>query len=217
MHERVTFTTSDGVEIVGDWYPVPNAKKFAILLHMRPSTKESWREWANELQNRGVACLAYDQRGHGESTMDGKLDYETMSEEESRAKKLDLEAAWKFLKSKHANEEHLVLWGASIGANLAIRFAAEHPRVRDVVALSPGLSYRGVTTDDAILKLTQDQRVILIASDDDAHHSLESCEELHRMAPGQTILIKKTKAGHGTDMLERDATLFYDMLTALDV
>ncbi|OGL66411.1 hypothetical protein A2856_01815 [Candidatus Uhrbacteria bacterium RIFCSPHIGHO2_01_FULL_63_20] len=214
--ERVTFVTEDGVEIVGDWYPSEGGR-FAILLHIRPATKESWRRWAEILQARGVSVLAYDQRGHGESTMGGTIDFEKLSDDESRAKRLDLEAAYAWLQGKGATESDTFLMGGSIGANLSIRFLAEHPGVKRAVALSPGLDYRGVTTDDAIRKLSDDQRVILIASDDDQHDSFASCAKLNALAPERTTFLPQKGLGHGTNMLEEDPALFDMILTRLSL
>ena len=212
MAERVTFTTSDGVEIVGNYFPVPGSERFAILLHIRPETKESWGSWIQALNARGFSCLAYDQRGHGESTMAGTLDYETQTEEQSRAKRLDLEAAVEFLKGKGAVPANTMFVGGSIGANLAIRFLSEHPDYPFAIALSPGLTYRGVATDDAIVKLSAGQQVILVSSDDDPYGSFESCKTLHGLAPSRTVLIEKSGLGHGTYMTDKDPSLIDELI-----
>ncbi|TAK03645.1 hypothetical protein EPO34_00580 [Patescibacteria group bacterium] len=216
MPERVSFTTQDGVEIVGDWYPAPG-KRFAILLHIRPATKESWRRWAEILRERGVSVLAYDQRGHGESTMGGTIDFEKMTDDESRGKRLDLEAAFAWLEGKGATDGNTFLMGGSIGANLAIRFLSEHPGVPTAIALSPGLDYRGVTTGDAISNLSGVQQVVLIASDDDQHDSFASCAKLHELAPERTTFLRQTGLGHGTHMLEKDPALFDAILARLSL
>jgi alpha-beta hydrolase superfamily lysophospholipase len=194
--ERVSFKTEDGIEIGGDWYPV-NGEKFAILLHIRPATKESMVAWAKALNARGYSCLAYDQRGHGESTMNGTLNFESFTDEESRGKALDLEAAFAWLQGKGAAEANTVLVGGSIGGNLAIRFLAEHHGVPMAIALSPGLNYRGV------------------ASDDDPHGSLESCRRLHELAADRTVFVQKRGLGHGTAMTEKNPGLIDELLTYL--
>jgi len=215
MPERVSFATKDGVTIVGDWYAVPNAASFALLLHMRPATKESWRVWAQKLQDRGVACLAIDQRGHGESTNNGLLDYKTFGDEESRGKRFDVEAALGWLRAAGAVHSQMSVWGASIGANLAIRCLMEHADIARAAALSPGINFRGVSTDDAIVALHEGQSVVLVASEDDPHDSFASARKLHHLAPERTHLIERANLGHGTDMLDRDPALFEEILEKL--
>src|SRR3989338_3048103 len=231
MPERVTFQTSDKVEIVADHYR-SRGEKFAILLHMMPATKESWHDFAAKLIASGYDVLALDERGHGESTMSGKLDYKKFGEKEQQAKMLDVEAAFAFLsrgagslpagrqgrlagKGEGATEENTIVGGASIGANLAIGFLVAHPGTKLALALSPGLNYRGVTTDGRIKKLHPGQKVVLVASDDDDRDSAESCRELHRLNPEQTVLIEKKGLGHGTTMFEKDSKLMDELLSYL--
>ena len=46
---------------VGGRYPL------AVLAHQYPATRDSWAPLATDLQSLGIATLAFDQRGHGES------------------------------------------------------------------------------------------------------------------------------------------------------
>src|SRR6266849_2861657 len=70
---------------------------------------------------------------------------------------------------------------AAIGANGALLFAAEEPRVRCAVLLSPGLDYHGVTTEAAIAQMKRP--VLLVASEED-EYSAQSARRLERLAPG---------------------------------
>ena len=115
-------------------------------------------------------------------------------------------------KGEGATEENTIVGGASIGANLAIGFLVAHPGTKLALALSPGLNYRGVTTDGRIKKLHPGQKVVLVASDDDDRDSAESCRELHRLNPEQTVLIEKKGLGHGTTMFEKDSKLMDELL-----
>ncbi|MBI4457918.1 alpha/beta fold hydrolase, partial [Candidatus Uhrbacteria bacterium] len=164
----VAFTTSDGVTIAGSLFIGPAGGPAALLLHMMPKTKESWAPLAEALVGAGFgSVLAIDLRGHGESLRQGdrRLDYKNFSDAEHQAKMLDVEAAVEWLmKERGARLDRAVIVGASIGANLAIRFAADHPEVPAVAALSPGLDYRGVTTADAVARLRPKQAFFLAAS-----------------------------------------------------
>src|SRR5262249_27694348 len=73
--ERVKFDTVDSVELQGTFYASPRGNKSpcALLIHSigENSQKEGWDELAKELQKVGIAVLAFDLRGHGDSTSVG--------------------------------------------------------------------------------------------------------------------------------------------------
>lgn len=202
--ELVRFPTDDGVNVVGDLTrPVGEARAAAILLHMMPARRDSWRELTAALAARGVACLAIDLRGHGDSvtTTDGRrLNYRDFSDGEHQQTRGDVTAAVAHLRQSMPGlaTVPLVLIGASIGANLSLRFAADHPEVKAVVAMSPGLDYRGVTTAEAVQRLSPRQSLWLGASRDDQHGSWEAVHELVRLHPATVFTAEA--AGHGTTM-----------------
>ncbi len=205
MPEKISFKTSDGVTIVGNLYK-GGSERFAIYLHMRPSTKEGWDTLATKLQTEhGVTGLAIDERGHGESIMGGELNYEAFTDD--KAKMLDVEAAFDELRKFGATEANTIIIGGSIGANLAIWFMTRHPQMKKVVALSPALLYRGVSTDDKIVLLGLDQHVLLVASDDDPHRAYEGVKKLYELNPAQTEMILLSGVGHAETMIEKQADL----------
>lgn len=68
-------TTADGVRLVGDFYPpegknakTPKDTKCVILLHDLQGKRQDWGRLPEKLQEAGYAVLAFDFRGHGEST-----------------------------------------------------------------------------------------------------------------------------------------------------
>ncbi|MCA9390448.1 alpha/beta fold hydrolase, partial [candidate division WWE3 bacterium] len=160
---------------------------------------------ATALVEKGISCLAVDLRGHGKSE-GGPDGYKQFSDEEHQEKVWDVRAAWKFLSEHGVQMERTALVGASIGANLAIRYLAENASFAIAVALSPGRNYRGVTTDDAIVRLTPGQMVLLVASEEDTV-SAEAVALLHEKNPLQTEVVLKQDIGHGTDMLAQDRAL----------
>ncbi|MCX6714904.1 MAG: alpha/beta fold hydrolase [Candidatus Uhrbacteria bacterium] len=213
--EHITIRTADGIDIAGIYRTPENPRGAVILLHMMPAVKESWNNFSNELEKAGYTSVAIDERGHGESIMRGKLDYKKFTEAEQQAKILDVEAAFHFLQQHGFEESQIIVIGASIGANLAIQFAFEHAQIPFVIALSPGLNYRGVKTDGFITQLHEGQRVVLVSSDDDDRESAVSCMELHRLNPSQTIWIEKNSLGHGTSMFDKDPALMQDLILQL--
>src|SRR5437763_16666774 len=73
--ETVKFETVDAVDLKGTYWPSTKGKKapVAIMLHRigGKSKEAGWAELAEELQKAGFAVLAFDFRGHGESTSVG--------------------------------------------------------------------------------------------------------------------------------------------------
>ena len=208
------FTTSDGVKIMGDWYPA-EGERFALLLHMMPATKESWIHFAEKLGDEGISCLAIDERGHGESTKmsDGTgIDYKQFTDEQQQAKQLDVEAALEWLADNGMTERRLVVVGASIGANLMITALATHKDIPMGIALSPGLDFHGVMTSDSITFLERNQNVLLCASEDDPE-SFGSVNDLHALNTDCTHRIVLENAGHGTDIFKNDPEFMGQLVT----
>lgn len=207
MATKVTFPTADGVELVGTYRATPEPRGAALFLHMMPATRASWDDFAADLLARGWSSLAIDLRGHGESVRQGSrsLDYRHFNDSDHQASAADLEASAFWLRDQTGlGFERFALAGASIGANLALDFAARHPEVRSVLALSPGLNYRGVTPENALPNYRPGLRVMLAASEEDAY-SFSSIGELAKVATPAAVELRKLQAaGHGTTMLERD-------------
>jgi hypothetical protein len=72
--DRVKFDTCDGVELHGSWYGKDAKSTCVILLHNvggpKPgnSQQDGWDRLAKALNEKGFAVLAFDFRGHGNST-----------------------------------------------------------------------------------------------------------------------------------------------------
>ncbi len=215
MSERVTFETIDGVTIVGDYYKGPSGGPTALLLHMRPATRGSWKEFAPKLVAQGFSALAIDLRGHGESThtKDGRtLNYQTMGEAAERQSIKDLEAATLWLEREHGlAPEELVVVGASIGANLSLQYLAEHNAVGAAVLLSPGLDYRGIMTESFVEELEPNQAVFYVAAGDDK----ESAESVEVLA-GKTMVTHEKRifdrGGHGTTLFTSQPLLMDEII-----
>ncbi|MEK7465033.1 MAG: hypothetical protein AAB591_01295, partial [Patescibacteria group bacterium] len=153
-----------------------------------------------------------DLRGHGESqggppgaslAKGGPNGYKNFSDAEHQASRLDAEAGVEFLKSKGI--ESVYQGGASIGANLALQYLAEHADAKAALLLSPGLDYRGVTTESAARSLKPGQSVYYIASRDD-QYSADTIQRLYDVTPSgvrKEIKFFET-AGHGTTIFERE-------------
>jgi len=201
--ERVTFTTSDNVTIVGDYYP-GNSLRGALLLHMMPSDRTSWSSFATKLADRGYHVLAIDLRGHGESE-GGPAGYKDFSDEDHQQSIMDVDAAAAFLSEKGIALDQLTLVGASIGANLALWYAAERHDIPVLVLLSAGFNYKGIKAEEYVAGLGSNQRVFFASSEDDEGNA-EMNQQLSDQALHRTRAqyIKYQEAGHGTDMFSKE-------------
>ena len=216
MSEKVSFNTEDGVTIAADYYAGEGNGSSALLLHMMPATKESWVGFAEVLLAQGFThVLAIDLRGHGESTdREGEhIDYKLFEDADHQAKIKDVEAAVAWLEERGARKDRLAVVGASIGANLAIVYGAEHNEIPAVAALSPGFDYRGVTTPDRVEMFADGQGLFLAASEDDTL----SFETNRKLADIKTdsVLKEYKEAGHGTTMFELEPDLLGELVVWL--
>ncbi len=209
--------TKDGVRIAGLFYSGCVGGPAALLLHMMPATKESWDRFARRLAKSGFAVLAIDLRGHGESRQAGdgrRLDYKLFEDRDHQDKIKDVEAAAAWLAERQAPLKRLVVVGASIGANLAIAYAAAHPGVAATAALSPGLDYRGVTTPDKVRKMAPGQPLFLAASSED-ELSFKTDRELAQLKP-DAVVREYGGAGHGTSMFDARPELMEELAAWLE-
>lgn len=201
----ISLKTSDNIEIIGDYYPVlaKNAPA-AVFIHMMPATRENWRVFAKKLNEIGFHCLAIDLRGHGES-QGGPNGFQNFSDENHQESIYDVKSAVDYLVKKGVLPEDISLVGASIGANLALRFQSQHPEIKSSVLLSPGLDYRGIAAEKAVKNLNRDQSIFIAAGGENDAYSTETANKLYALARSQNKRLKIFKnAGHGTTILKEE-------------
>jgi len=199
--ESVSFVTNDGVEIVGTYFP-STGDEALILIHMVGRDRNDWNKLAEELNRAKYAVLSIDLRGHGESIYrDGKtIDWSTFTEDDYNEMVLDIQAADDFLVTKGFNGR-ISLIGGSIGANLALNYASDHRNIKTVILLSPGLNYKGIETEDALINFG-DRPILFITSNNDPG-SAESSLLLYSMSIGPKEIKVYNEAGHGTEILSQ--------------
>ncbi len=190
----VTLQTEDDVTLAGTYYqPAAADAPGMVLLHMLGRKRGDWDAFARKLQDAGYGVIAIDLRGHGDSS--GQRDWASMTR--------DAAAAAAFLRSRpEIDPAHVVVMGASIGANIAINYAAQDPQVAGVALLSPGLDYRGVKTAEAVK--AYGERPLFIAASSEDEYAAASSRKLDSLARGPHQLLILDKQGHGTQMLGRD-------------
>ena len=199
--ETITFDSADGVQLGGTLYATskPNPPGL-VLVHMLGSDRDSWRPFAVRAQRAGFMCLALDLRGHGDSTRrkGPRLTYRSFDHNDWLATLRDIDAAKRLLLDRGVDPGNLALIGASIGANLVLHYGLDHTDIQAVVMISPGLDYKGVTTQSEIVEFNT-RPVLLMTSKDDSY-SAASAATLKRLAPGFCELREYNGAAHGTDL-----------------
>ena len=190
--EVMTITTADGLPIQATLLTplTSGADPGVILLHMLGDDRTVWGEvgLTADLVAAGYAVLVMDMRGHGETG--GAQDWALAAD--------DLGRAWDaFAALETVDAARTAVVGASIGANMALRLGADRADVGAVALLSPGLDYRGVTTEDQLVAYGG-RPLLLVASEDD-RYSADSVRALAEVAGGATVQLYEN-AGHGTNM-----------------
>lgn len=214
--EVASFQTVDRVTIMGTYWP--GGPTAVLLLHMMPATKESWEPFAELLAKEGFTVFAIDLRGHGESTLkDGEsIDYREFSDEDHQASIHDVETAVKYLQEKGATTVYII--GASIGANLALWYQAEHPEVKKTVLLSAGTNYRGIETIPLAAKVQDDQQIYFVAGtfDGSGESSSENmAKQIMGNVTGEAELKVFASTAHGTDLFTEYPELLHDLVAWL--
>jgi pimeloyl-ACP methyl ester carboxylesterase len=196
---QISLTAADGTRLKAAYAGTKGAEKGVVLVHMLGRSSGDWDYLAERLSHRGLRVIAPDLRGHGASAKSGN----ELAEADYLAMKQDVVAAIAWLRKDGAKEISCV--GASIGANLCLQAAAEDPNVGNLVLLSPGLKYKGVTSGEA-LDAYGERPVLLVASEED-RYAAKSTQVLDQRAKGQHHFALLESAGHGTKMLNRDPSL----------
>lgn len=191
---RTTVRTEDGLNLAATWYePSSRPAPAVILVHMLHRSRQDWEPLAFRLAKEGIAALAIDLRGHGDSR-----GAEAAGEDLAKLL-LDVRAARRFVAGRADVEPTRVgIAGASLGANLAALEAAADATIASLALLSPSLEYQGLRIEAALRKYGA-RPALFVAGDDDPY-AARSARELAKTGSRHELLLL-TGAGHGTRML----------------
>jgi dienelactone hydrolase len=201
--EEVMLKTSDGIQLAANFRPAAEGSSGKvpafICIPMLSRTKSDYDSFTELLSEVGIASLAIDVRGHGESTMGGKIRFRSFNEKQWNECLKDVNAAIGWLKSRpEVDQRYIGLIGASIGANFALK-AGNRDDIRLVIALSPGLDYKGVKIEEDAAKIGP-KAVYIICTDGDAV-AKEAADKLSQiMNPATEVKIIENEKSHGTEM-----------------
>ncbi len=201
-HSTITLAAPDGASLIADFHPAgADTAPVIITLHMLNSDRSAWAPLIPDLHAADYALLNIDMRGHGAS--DGPRDWDAAIAD------LDLWISW-LLEQEHLGEDGLVMLGASIGANVALIACAEAENCRGAIALSPGLDYRGVKPEAALVDGLADRSALLVASHADASSST-AIRQMFLNARGDVSARLYRGRAHGTRLFDSD----YESLSGL--
>jgi pimeloyl-ACP methyl ester carboxylesterase len=202
--QKVSFLTNDGVLIVGTYYSPSSSHqtspKAVILLHMLGRNRNDWNAFASTLSN-SFAVLSIDLRGHGESiNQEGKtISFQSFTPTDFNRMVLDVKAAKHFLVTqKNILPNNIAIVGASIGANIGLKYAASDPSIKAVVLLSPGLDYKGVMSTDSIRQYTNPIYIATGGRDPIAGNDPQTLCNIINC--GNHLMVYQDSNSHGTDM-----------------
>ena len=216
--EEVTFTTSDGVNIVGRWVKTPFVEGRAPAVALVPTMGTRMRvygELARALAAHGWSALAFDPRGIGGSTKQGiraldqrrfRLggDFQAMSN--------DVQAALEFLAAREdVDSSKLAVVGEGLGANVTVLGIRQFwttnpkkdgkPRVMGAALLSPGDRFKGVKCDVTDIAALGQLPLFLCASYEDrySYETVDKYRGVKNLNPNLSVFFLEN-AGHGTEM-----------------
>lgn len=210
--EKIFLNTKDSTKISANLYRVDNPVGWFILVHMMPVTKESWKDFSEYLSNLNYGSMAIDLRGHGESSS-GPNGYLEFEDEEHQKSILDLDSAIKYIiNEERTTPDRVVIVGASIGANLALKYISENKEFKKVVLLSPGINYRGIKAEQLAKLLDDSQKVLLVGAKDDEKSGGNIVGQIQKIESVIPVGVKREvkiydEGGHGTDILNGHSEL----------
>ena len=199
--ETITLARDDAA-LAADFYPADADAPVILLLHMLNSNRAAWDPLIPDLSDAGYALLNIDMRGHGDSG--GSRDWEAAINDV-----VDGWVGW-LGEAGHLSDSGLAIIGGSIGANVALISCAEVEVCRGAVALSPGLDYRGVKPESALVDGLADQAALLVAAQNDASSST-AIRQMFLKAKGDVSARLYRGRAHGTRLFDSE----YDSVSRL--
>jgi alpha-beta hydrolase superfamily lysophospholipase len=208
--QDLSFPAADGLVVHATHATCQESPRpVVVLVHQMCSDRGEWskpaHDWQGALVTRGLATLAIDLRGHGQSRdwPDGSRHNlcEERTKEESRPLYAgmveDVKAAAAYA-ARELKAPRVAVVGGSIGANSALAAFAGDASLAAVIALSPGLDYFQIKTEEAARTIGARKAYLLAAEDD--KQSADATRALKGLNPALEIKVYES-GGHGNKML----------------
>lgn len=179
IEESVLFKTSRGLKLSGALLsPDGELRDVVVFSHGTGSSKSSPRNRgiAEALLDSGIASFLFDFTGHGES--DGVFEQSTQDQQFD-----DLTSALDWLDQQTFVQTRLIgVNGSSTGGTVAIRAAAEDPRIQVMVLRVPrlyGIAQHIPLVQAPTLIIQGDQDTIVLPEAKEIYEALTCPKELH--------------------------------------
>jgi pimeloyl-ACP methyl ester carboxylesterase len=157
------------------------------------------------LNRRGIAALAIDLRGHGESIEPTSAQLAERVEQRERKvfqdMKYDVQGAYAWLAERdQVDLSRVGLVGASVGCTVAFRYAMDDKSVDAIVALSPGKKYMKIRSEPDLKKI--EGRDILLVSPEEEIDNANALKKAYEKAEIKIVSGQTAEGGniHGTRM-----------------
>lgn len=194
--DPVCLVTSDGWILQGAAWNLHAANATTVLLvHGLNEDRHSYDTLANDLAAKGWRVVAFDLRGHGESTRlvgNTSRTWHDFHAGDFLSLHRDLEAAGALAPPQ-------LVVGASVGANAALAYAAATPGVRAAALLSAGDVYQQI--DATGPAASYHGALLFLASQGDAY-AASSAKDLSARHPGAHDVAIVDGGAHGTQLLQ---------------
>lgn len=208
--QHLTVQAEDGTNLVGNLWLRPDATATVVLVHQLGAHRTEWAPFREAIADQPWNVLAIDLRGHGESTnrRGAFAHWRRFRNPDWQQLPRDLQLWNEHLRGEGITGP-LALVGSSIGAS-AVLLAARGVEARAVIALSPGLAYRGLRIDE----LPEEQPPILAVAASGEAPSVAAARHLETAA-GATVRLAGGSA-HGVRMAADAPTLWQDIAAFLE-
>jgi len=138
--QTITFESSDNLIVTADLYEQTKEQPYLLLFHQSGSSRGEYKEIIPKIKKLGFNCLVVDLRFGKEMNF---VQNETSIAAKTAGVKIsmidaekDIIAAIEYA-SKKSNKP-LVIMGSSYSASLCLKVAKDNPKIKAVVAFSPG-------------------------------------------------------------------------------
>lgn len=185
--QRVELTTADNINLVGDFYAVPDSTAelpAVILLHGQGSERHEWTPLIQPLLDDGYNVLTVDQRAFGESGGDREM-----------LKMIDDISLWMaWLRDQPTvRDDAISTIGSSMGTVPALGGCAVDDGCPTAIAISPG---DFPTLNEETFAKMKDRAVLYIVGRKD--NVLFDTKKLFERASGEAALIIYNTGAHGS-------------------
>jgi pimeloyl-ACP methyl ester carboxylesterase len=208
----LTLLTEDGIVLAG-YITLPEAevdKHVALILaHERDSNYHAWDELVSDFVQMGYTVLAFDFRGHGESS--GTADYKTLLE--------DVSAAIDYL--EFYGFAQIVCVGSSQGGTGCLAASLKYETIIGLALISAPQNIQRKLVTKSDLEALEIPKLVMVAENDYAEFStpgfVKNILQMYEFSAEPKLLWLEQGISHGTMMLLGDPglearTFFFDFL-----